>query len=86
MEESRNEFLAKQNQRLSVLYEIALTLNKSLELRVILNDVLQKILDFMAVDAGVIYVINEETMEMIPVTFRNFSEEVVVDLRENLSR
>lgn len=77
------EILEKQNKKLSILYEIALTVGKSLDLKTILDDVLQKIIDFMAVDAGVIYVIDDETMEMIPVSFRNLSRSVVTDLCEN---
>lgn len=75
--------LEKQNSRLSILYEIALTVGKSLDLKAILDDVLEIIIGFMGVDAGVIYVINDETLEMIPVTFRNLTDEVVKDLCEN---
>ncbi len=75
--------LERQNKKLSILYELALTVSKSLNLTSILNDALERIIDFMEVDAGVIYVIKEETMEMIPVAFRNLSEEVVRDLTEN---
>ncbi|MFZ2196353.1 MAG: sigma-54-dependent Fis family transcriptional regulator [Thermodesulfovibrionales bacterium] len=71
------------NKQLSILYEIALTVGKSLDLKAILSDVLQKVISFMGVDAGVIYVISEETLEMIPVAFKNLSEEVVRDLCEN---
>jgi Nif-specific regulatory protein len=77
------EILEKQNKKLSILYEIALTVGKSLDLKTILDDVLQKIIDFMGVDAGVIYVIDDETLEMIPVSFRNLSRAVVTDLCEN---
>lgn len=69
--------------KLSVLYEIALTVGKSLNLKLILDDVLNKIVEFMRVDAGVIYVINDDSLEMIPVSFRNISDEVVRDLSEN---
>lgn len=79
---SSGQHSEKQSKKLSVLYEIALTVGKSLELRQILDDVLGKVLHFMGVDAGVIYVINEETMEMVPVAFRNLSAEVVADLSE----
>ncbi len=75
--------LERQNKKLSILYEISLTVSKSLHLNTILNEVLQKIIDFMEVDAGVIYVINEDTMEMVPVSFKNLSETVVRDLTEN---
>jgi len=70
------------NKGLSILYRIALTLSKSLDLKTILKDALDEILEFMGVDAGVIYVINEETLEMIPVAFKNLSEEVIKDLTE----
>lgn len=76
------ESLEKQNRKLSILYEIALTVGRSLDLKTILNDALDKIISFMGVDAGVIYVINEETLEMIPIAFKNLSEEVVKDLCE----
>ncbi len=47
--------LEKQNKQLSILYDIALTVGKSLDLVTILNDVLERIINFMGVDAGVIY-------------------------------
>lgn len=75
--------LEKQNKQLSILYDIALTVGKSLDLETILNDVLERIINFMGVDAGVIYVINYSTMEMVPVAFRNLSDKVVRDLCEN---
>lgn len=78
-----SEIAESQNKKLSVLYEIALTVGKSLDLKTILEDVLQKIIDFMGVDAGVIYVIDDETMEMLPLSFRNLSKAVVSDLCEN---
>ncbi|GBD99089.1 nitrogen fixation protein VnfA [bacterium BMS3Abin07] len=74
--------LEKQNKKLSILYEISLTVSESLDLKAVLADVLQKIIEFMSVDAGVIYVINEDTMEMIPLAFRNLSDEVIKDLTE----
>lgn len=76
------DVLERQNKKLSILYEIALTVGKSLDLKSILNEVLEKVITFMGVDAGVIYVIDDETMEMIPVSFRNISEAVVKDLCE----
>ena len=75
--------MERQNKKLSILYEIALTVGKSLDLKTILDDVLDKVIAFMGVDAGVIYVINEETMEMVPVAFRNLVDAVVKDLSEN---
>jgi transcriptional regulator with GAF, ATPase, and Fis domain len=69
-----------QHKKFSILYEIALTVGKSLDLKRILDDVLEKVIAFMGVDAGVIYVIDNETMEMIPVSFKNLSDEVVNDL------
>ncbi len=75
--------LERQNKKLSLLYEIALTIGKSLDLKTILDDVLDRIISFMGVDAGVIYVINEDTMEMLPIAFRNLSAPVVKDLCEN---
>ena len=73
----------RQYKKLSILYEIALTVGKSLELRTILDEVLEQVIAFMAVDAGVIYVIDDATMEMVPVTYRNFSDDVVRDLCTN---
>jgi transcriptional regulator with GAF, ATPase, and Fis domain len=73
----------KQDQKFSILYDIALTVGKSLDLKAILDDVLERIIAFMGVDAGVIYVIDEQTMEMVPVSFRNLSDDVVNDLCEN---
>jgi len=68
--------------KFSILYDIALTVGKSLELKRILEDVLDRIIRFMNVDAGVIYVVDDATMELIPVSFRNLLEEVVRDLSE----
>jgi Nif-specific regulatory protein len=76
-----SDLLERQNKKLSILYEIALTVGKSLDLKSILDDVLYKVIAFMGVDAGVIYAINEDTM--VPVAFRNLSEAVVKDLCEN---
>ncbi len=75
--------LERQNKRLSILYDIALTVGSSLDLETILTNVLDKIITFMEVDAGVIYVIDYSTMEMVPVVFKNLSDEVVQDLCEN---
>ena len=76
------ETLERQNKKLSILYEIALTVGKSLDLKTILNDVLGKIIAFIGVDSGVIFIINDETLEMVPVSFQNLSDEVVKDLTE----
>ena len=75
--------LERQNKKLSILYEIALTVGESLNLKTILDKVLEQVIAFMGVDAGVIYVIDESTMEMVPVSFRNLTEAVVRDLCEN---
>jgi len=77
------EVLELQNKKLAILYEIALTVGKSLDLKIILDDVLDKVIAFMGVDAGVIYVIDDVTLEMVPVSFRNLSTDVVNDLCEN---
>lgn len=80
---AKPQALEKQNKKLSILYDIALTVGKSLDLKAILDDVLETIIEFMGVDSGVIYVVNYETLEMVPVSFKNLSEEVVRDLCEN---
>jgi Nif-specific regulatory protein len=77
------ETLERQNKKLSILYEIALTVGKSLDLKTILDDVLGKIITFMGVDSGVIFVINDETLEMVPVSYQNLSDDVVKDICEN---
>ncbi len=74
--------LERQYRSLAVLYEIALTVGQTLELKPILEKALSRIIDFMGVDSGVIYVINDTTMEMIPVSFRNLSDSAVKDLSE----
>ncbi|MFO0753146.1 MAG: sigma 54-interacting transcriptional regulator [Thermodesulfovibrionales bacterium] len=84
--EDISDALIRQNKYLSVLYDISLTVGKSLDLKEILNDVLNLIIDFMGVDAGIIFVINDETMEMVPVAFKNIGEEVVRDLQDNFVR
>ena len=40
----------------------------------------------MGVDGGVIYVINDETLELVPVSYRNISENVLRDLCDNRVR
>jgi Nif-specific regulatory protein len=80
---SLTETLERQNKKLSILYDIALTVGKSLDLKTILDDVLGKIVTFMGVDSGVIFVINDETLEMIPVSYQNLSDDVVKDICEN---
>lgn len=82
-ENARTRALEKQNTRLSVLYEVALAVGGTLDLKAILDKALDRIISFMGVDSGVIYVINEDTLEMIPVVFRNLSDDVVRDLCEN---
>ncbi len=77
------ETLERESKKLAILYEVALTIGKFTDLKTILNDALDRIISFMGVDAGVIYVINEDTMEMLPVAFRNLSAPVVKDLCEN---
>jgi len=77
------EILDRQNKKLSILYEIALTVSRSLDLKTLLDSALEKIIDFMGVDAGVIFIIDEETLEMVPVSFQNLSDEVIKDLCEN---
>lgn len=77
------ETLERQNKKLSILYDIALTVGKSLDLKAILDDVLEKIIAFIGVDSGVIFIINDETLEMVPVSFQNLSDEVIKDLCEN---
>ncbi len=74
--------LERQYRSLAVLYEIALTVGQTLELKPILEKALSRIIDFMGVDSGVIYVINDTTMELIPVSFRNLSDVAVRDLSE----
>lgn len=78
-----HDLLEQQNKRLSILYELSLTVGKSLDLETTLDEVLLRIIAFMGVDAGVIFVIDDETLEMIPVVQRNLSEEVMRDLCEN---
>ncbi len=82
---SQNELhlLKKENNKLTILYEIALTVVQSLDLATILDTVLEKVINFLGVDAGVIYVIDDETMEMVPMSFRNLSCAVVEDLTLN---
>lgn len=77
------ETLERQNKKLSILYDIALTVGKSLDLKAILDDVLGKIIAFIGVDSGVIFIINDETLEMVPVSFQNLSDDVIKDLCEN---
>ena len=76
------ETLERQNKKLSILYEIALTVGKSLDLKSILDDVLSKIVTFMGVDAGVIFIINDKTLEMVPVSFQNLDEIAVKCISE----
>lgn len=74
------ETLERQNKKLSILYDIALTVGNSLDLKTILNDVLEKIIAFIGVDSGVIFIINDTTLEMVPVSFQNLSDEIIHDL------
>ncbi len=74
--------LERQYRSLAILYEIALTVGQTLELKPILDEALTRIIDFMGVDSGVIYVIDGSTMEMVPVSFRNLSDSAVRDLCE----
>ncbi len=80
---TQKDHLERQNRKLSILYDIALTVGKSLELKEILDDVLEKVLAFMRARSGVIYTIDYETLDMVPVTYRNLSDELVTDLTKN---
>jgi transcriptional regulator with GAF, ATPase, and Fis domain len=82
---SENDFdhLKNENNKLAILYEIALTVVQSLDLKTILDTVLEKVINFLGVDSGVIYVVDDETMEMVPVSFRNLSPETIEDLSRN---
>ncbi len=71
------------SKKLSILYEIALTVGSSLNLKTILDDVVVKVVDFMGVDSGIIYIIDSETMELIPFSFCNLSEDIIKDVTEN---
>ncbi len=77
------EGLKRQNHRLSILYDLALTVGRSLELKEILDDSLDKIINFMGADSGVIYSVNDLTQELVPVSFVNLSALAVKDLCEN---
>jgi transcriptional regulator with GAF, ATPase, and Fis domain len=85
-EKAYKEVIERQNRKLSILYDIAITVSKSLNLKEILSSALDRVIEFMGVDSGVIYVINEENLEMLPVVFRNLSDEVVEDLTRNRVR
>ena len=80
------EILERQNRKLSILYDIALTVSKCLDLKTSLDAVLEKITAFMGVDGGVIFVINDETLEMVPVSYKNLSDEAIKDITENKVR
>lgn len=69
-----------------ILYDIALTVSKSLDLKVTLGEVLEKIISFMAVDAGIIFLIDEKTMELVPLIAHNISEEIIRDIQENMMK
>ncbi|MCC6346437.1 MAG: sigma 54-interacting transcriptional regulator [Nitrospirales bacterium] len=69
-----------------ILYDIALTVSKSLDLKTTLNDVLGKIISFMKVDAGIIFIIDEKTMELVPVISNNISEEIIRDIQKNMMK
>jgi transcriptional regulator with PAS, ATPase and Fis domain len=75
--------LRSQNQRLAFLYDISLTAGRSLDLKEILDESLSRIISFMGADSGVVYVINDETQELVPVSFENLGDEAVEDLCEN---
>tara|TARA_B100000959_G_scaffold287561_1_gene374089 strand:- start:51929 stop:53482 length:1554 start_codon:yes stop_codon:yes gene_type:complete len=80
---SKSKVKKVSSKNLSILYEIALTVGKSLNLNTILDGVVLKIVDFMGVDSGIIYIINSSTMELIPVAFCNLSDEIIKDAVEN---
>ena len=69
-----------------ILYDIALTVSKSLDVQITLSDVLEKIISFMKVDAGIVFVIDEKTMELVPVISRNISEEIIRDIQDNMMK
>jgi len=51
--------MERQNKKLSILHELALTVGKALDLKMVLDDVLDRVIAFMGVDAGVIHICNQ---------------------------
>lgn len=78
--------LTDRNSTICILYDIALTVSKSLDLKITLGEVLEKIISFMKVDAGIIFVIDEKTMELVPVISSNISEDIIRDIQENMMK
>ncbi|MGA9349220.1 MAG: GAF domain-containing protein, partial [Anaerolineae bacterium] len=60
-----NVELTRRNRELSTLNAIAETLSRSLDLETTLHDTLQKVLEVMEIEAGLIHLLDEEASELI---------------------
>ena len=70
-----------QNKKLSIINTIAKEVNQSLELKKILQDTLNKILDFVKADSGLIMLMNNEEQSLRPVAFSGISSALIKDLK-----
>ncbi|HID64381.1 MAG TPA: GAF domain-containing protein, partial [Anaerolineae bacterium] len=69
--------LLHRNQELGALNAIAETVSRSLDLDLILNDALDKALEVMDMEAGLIHLLDEETNELIVTAHRGLSDRYV---------
>jgi signal transduction histidine kinase/ActR/RegA family two-component response regulator/PAS domain-containing protein len=63
----------KQAQFLNTLYAIAQTVNQTLYLDQVLNDALEKTIEVLKVDAGMIRLLDEETHELVLTTHKGYT-------------
>jgi signal transduction histidine kinase len=69
--------LIRRNRELSALNAIAETLSRSLDLETTLHDTLQKVLEVMEIEAGLIHLLDEEAGELIVCAHQGLSSQYV---------
>jgi signal transduction histidine kinase len=66
--------------QLKAINAVAAIVTKSLELEQVLNDALDKTLEVMGLEAGLIFFLDQETQELILTAYRGMSKESVAEL------
>ena len=74
--------VADRTKELAALNDIAMTLSQSLNLDEILNDALDKTIEVMHIEAGGIYLLNEEDNVLCIAAQKGFSSQLIDDINE----
>ncbi len=80
----RTEELQKQTQRLLALNSIAATVNRSLDLGEMLDAGLSKVLELLKLDAGLIWLIDDDQKRLVLQTYLGLTDEFLVEEERGL--